>query len=73
MVFYMYQRNSCIEIHVTFQTGTELPFCFNLEGFTVFCKILIHLIYLLKIITYTAFKFFWDSGVFFRVYKARLT
>ena len=38
MAFDMYQRNICVGIHVMFQTGTELPFRFNLEGFTVFLQ-----------------------------------
>lgn len=60
MAFYMYQRNISVEIHVKFQTGTELPFCFNLEGFTVFLQNAFSsdLIYVLKIITYTTFKSF---------------
>lgn len=63
MAFDLYQRNICVEIHLAFQTtGTELPFCFNLEGFTVFLQNTYSssLIYVLKIITHKAFKLFWQ-------------
>lgn len=73
MAFDMYQRNICAEIHVTFQTGAELPFCFNLEGFTVFLQNTYpsSLICVLKIITYAAFKLFWQYVLW--MYKAHLT
>lgn len=64
MAFDIYQRNICLAKHIRFQTGTS-QHCvsFNLEGFRVFRQnvYLPNLIYVLKIIIYTAFKLFWQS------------